>query len=145
MPRRRAATGRWYAQAIGLEFGVQIGGDQGIQVGGYDGRGDDNVKHTDMPAILLEPLFVSNPAHAEIVLQRRRPDAHGAGPCRQHQEVLSGGRADRIQRRPQVKTSSPDDGAPVVGGGSEAEFAEKVLLKAETMLHEIAVAVAGVA
>ena len=59
--------GRWYARAISREFEVPVGGDQGIMVGGYDGRGDGNLRHTDMPAILLEPLFASNPRHAEMV------------------------------------------------------------------------------
>jgi N-acetylmuramoyl-L-alanine amidase len=99
--------GRWYAQAIGREFGVEVGGDQGIKVGGYDGRGDDNLRHTNMPAILLEPLFVSNPAHAAIVRSEDGQMRIGAGPCRQHQEVLSDRRADRIQRRPQVQDVEP--------------------------------------
>ncbi|MCK7496526.1 MAG: hypothetical protein MZW92_40665 [Comamonadaceae bacterium] len=57
--------GRWYAQAVAREFGVPVGGEQGIVVGGYDGRGDYNLRFTDMPAILLEPLFASNPQHAD--------------------------------------------------------------------------------
>lgn len=56
-----------YAEAIGREFSATLGGDQGILVGGYNGRGDDNVRYTDMPAVLLEPLFGSNPAHAEWI------------------------------------------------------------------------------
>lgn len=53
--------GRWYAQAVGREFDIPVGGDQGIVVGGYGGRGDYNIRLTDMLAILLEPLFASNP------------------------------------------------------------------------------------
>jgi hypothetical protein len=125
---------------------VELGGDHGIKVGGYDGRGDDNLRHTDMPAILLEPLFVSNPAHAAIV---RSED----GQMRMAQVLVDSikkffptGGLIAFSVGHKYKTSNPADrGAAVVGGGSEAEFAEKVLLKAETMLHEIAVAVAGVA
>jgi N-acetylmuramoyl-L-alanine amidase len=54
--------GRWYAKAIAQQFGGGIGGDQGILVGGYHGRGDGNLKHTRMPAVLLEPLFASKRA-----------------------------------------------------------------------------------
>jgi N-acetylmuramoyl-L-alanine amidase len=128
--------GRWYAQAIHREFGVPIGGDQGIKVGGFNGRGDANLRHTDMPAILLEPLFVSNPGHAEIV---RSED----GQARLAQVLV-----DSIKRffpdggliafsvGHKYKTSNPADrGAPVVGGGSEADFAEQVLLRAKTMLE----------
>jgi hypothetical protein len=130
--------GRWYAQAINREFGVPIGGDQGIKVGGFEGRGDSNLRHTDMPAILPEPLFVSNPAHANIA---RSEDG---------QMRLARVLVDSIRRffpdggliafsvGHKYKKSSPNDrGAPVVGGGTEAEFAEKVLLKAETMLQGV--------
>lgn len=62
--------GRWYAQAVGREFNVPVGGDQGIcvgGVGGFGGRGDANLRYTTMPAVLLEPLFASNPQHAEWI------------------------------------------------------------------------------
>lgn len=130
--------GRWYAQAISREFDVPIGGDQGIKVGGFNGRGDGNLRHTNMPAILLEPLFVSNPRHADIV---RSDDG---------QMRLARVLVDSIKRffpdgsliafsvGHKYKTSNPNDrGASVVGGGSEAEFAEMVLLKAEAMLHGV--------
>jgi hypothetical protein len=130
--------GRWYAQAISREFEVPVGGDQGIKVGGYDGRGDGNLRHTNMPAILLEPLFASNPRHADIV---RSEDG---------QMRMAGALVDSIKRffpdggliafsvGHKYKTSNPNDrGAPLVGGGTEAEFAEKVLLKAEELLHEV--------
>ena len=55
---------RWYARAVADSFGIQLGGDQGVLVGGFNGRGDGNVKFTKMPAILVEPLFASNPDHA---------------------------------------------------------------------------------
>ena len=59
--------GRWYAKAVAEQFGTQVAGDQGILLGGWNGRGDGNVKHTAMPALLLEPLFASNPQQAEII------------------------------------------------------------------------------
>ena len=59
--------GRWYAQAVAQEFDLPLGGDRGIMVGGYNGRGDYNLRFTRMPAILLEPLFASNPQHAEWI------------------------------------------------------------------------------
>ena len=130
--------GRWYAQAISREFEVPVGGDQGIMVGGYSGRGDGNLRHTDMPAILLEPLFASNPRHADIV---RSEDG---------QMRLARVLVDSIKRffpdggliafsvGHKYKTSNPNDrGAALVGGGTEAEFAEKVLQKAEEMLHGV--------
>lgn len=59
--------GRWYAQAVARELNIPLGGDNGIKIGGFDGRGDYNLKFTNMPAILLEPLFASNPQHAEWI------------------------------------------------------------------------------
>ena len=62
----RRNWGRWYARAVSKEFNIPVGGDEGL-VGGYDGRGDFNLRFTAMPAILLEPLFASNPQHAEWI------------------------------------------------------------------------------
>lgn len=130
--------GRWYASAVAKEFGNKIGGDQGILVGGDNGRGDGNLKLTNMPALLLEPLFVSNPRHAEIV----RSDTG--------QARLAGILVASIQRffpiggliafsvGHKYKTSSPNDrGAAVVGGGTEADYAEIVLQKAQAALTQI--------
>lgn len=41
---------------------------KGILFGGYRGRGNSNLKHTNMPAILGEPMFVSNPRQADFIL-----------------------------------------------------------------------------
>ncbi len=130
--------GRWYAQAVARDFGIPVGGDQGIVVGGYDGRGDFNLRFTSMPAVLLEPLFASNALHAEWI----RSDAG--------QERLARILSDSFRRFFQqgglvgfsvghkYKSSQPDDrGAAVQGGGWEADYAEKVLDKAKTMLEEI--------
>ncbi len=130
--------GRWYATAVAKAFDTKVGGDRGIVVGGYNGRGDYNVKYTKMPAILLEPLFVSNPRHAEIV----RSD-YG-------QNVLAEILVDSIKRffpeggliafsvGHKDKTSLPNDrGAPMVGGKYEADYADLVLQKAATLLTSI--------
>jgi hypothetical protein len=130
--------GRWYAQGVAREFNVPVGGEQGIMVGGYDGRGDFNLRYTSMPAILLEPLFASNPQHAEWI----RSDAGQLRLAR----ILS----ESIQRFFQqggligfsvghkYKTSSPNDrGAPVLGGALEADCAEKVLRKTKALLEQI--------
>jgi len=131
--------GRWYAQAVAREFNIAVGGDQGILVGGYNGRGDYNLRFTNMPAILLEPLFASNPQHAEWIKSE-------SGQSRLAQ-VLT----DSIQRffpnrgliglsvGHKYKTSSPNDrGAAIYGGGWEADYAEQVLTKAEAMLKAVA-------
>ena len=130
--------GRWYTQATSREFDVPIGGDQGIKVGGYDGRGDGNLKHTNMPAILLEPLFASNPRHADIIRSEDGQMRMARVLVDSVRRFFPDGGLIAFSVGHKYKTSNPDDrGANLVGGGSEAEFAEKVLLKAEAMLHGI--------
>lgn len=129
--------GRWYAKAVAEQFGTRVAGDQGVQIGGFDGRGDANIKHTAMPAVLLEPLFASNPQQAEII--RSKPG----------QATLARILAESIRRFfPQggliafsvghkYKTSAPQDrGAALAGGGTEADHAEKVLQLAAELLSE---------
>lgn len=128
--------GRDYARAVSEEFDIPLRGDRGIVVGGYRGRGNSNLKFTAMPAILLEPLFCSNPDHAQWI--RGADHAHDRLAC-----VL----ADSIRAHfPQGglvafsighkgKPSHPvDRGAAVVGGGWEADYAEVVLHKAAALL-----------
>ena len=60
----------WYARAFGELFDVggdadpDIGYEDGVRVGG---RGDGNLRHTNMPAVLLEPGFASNPVQAKVM------------------------------------------------------------------------------
>lgn len=134
---------RWYAQAVANSFGIGLGGDHGVVVGGFGGRGDGNVKLTRMPAILVEPLFANNPAHADWI----RGEAG--------QERLAHILADSIQRcfpdggligfsvGHKYKISSPNDrGAAVYGGGTEADYAEAVLRMAAEMLQDMPAATA---
>lgn len=128
--------GRWYAQAIGNAFGVKLYQPDGVVVGGFGGRGDGNLKYTRMPALLLEPLFCSNPLHAGWIRSA------------QGQQRLAEVLADSIRRffpdggtiafsvGHKYKTSSPKDrGAEVFGGGMEADYAELVLKAAQTLLE----------
>lgn len=133
--------GRWYARAIAAEFGTRVAGDDGILVGGYDGRGDGNLRHTTMPAVLLEPLFASNPVHAAWI----RGDAGQARLarvlCESIQRFFQAGGLIGFSVGHKYKTSAPADrGAAVVGGGTEADCAEQVLLQARTMLEGVAAA-----
>lgn len=127
------AWGRWYSKRVAEEFGIP---DKGILIGGYNGRGDGNIRHTNMPAILLEPLFASNPEHARII---RSPEG---------QKRLAQILADSIRAffpkggliafsvGHKGRTSKPNDrGAAVHGGGAEADYAEPVLKMAAAMLE----------
>jgi hypothetical protein len=127
---------RWYARAVADSFGIGLAQPDGVVVGGFSGRGDGNVKFTDMPAVLLEPLFANNPAHAQWI---RSEDG---------QTRLAQILADSIERffpnggtvafsvGHKYKTSNPNDrGAAVAGGGTEADYAEIVLGKAAALLE----------
>lgn len=61
--------GQAYAASVASLFGCKVGGANGLLIGGYNGRGDGNIKHTKMPAVLLEPIFISNPKQAERIVQ----------------------------------------------------------------------------
>jgi hypothetical protein len=130
--------GRWYAQAVAREFNVPVGGDQGIMVGGFDGRGDGNLRHTNMPAILLEPLFASNPQHAQWIRSVAGQGRLALILCESIQRFFQEGAVVGFSVGHKYKRSRPSDrGAPVVGGGWEASYAELVLKKAKTVLEGI--------
>ncbi|MBX3288432.1 MAG: N-acetylmuramoyl-L-alanine amidase [Acidobacteria bacterium] len=127
------AMAEWYAKRVAAEFGIPLGFDNGVDKGG---RGNGNLIHTAMPAILLEPLFVSNPAGAALA---RSPDG---------QKRLAKCLADTVRNfypnggkiafsvGHKYKTSSPNDrGALAYGGGTEAEYAEIVLEIAKQLLE----------
>ena len=127
--------GATYAKKVAGAFGVKIGGASGLLVGGYDGRGDGNIRSTNMPAVLLEPLFVSNPKQAEIVRSEtgRQQLAEILADTIKH--FFPDGGLIGFSVGHKYKTSHPDDrGAPVHGGGTEADFAEDVLIRAEKLL-----------
>jgi hypothetical protein len=130
--------GRWYAQTVAREFEMPLGGDHGIQVGGYNGRGDYNLRYTKMPAILLEPLFASNPQHAEWIRSDERQGWLARILCESIQRFFQDGGLIAFSVGHKYKTSQPDDrGARVYGGGFESDYAEAVLEKAGAMLESI--------
>jgi hypothetical protein len=131
--------GRWYAAAVAREFDIPVSGDRGIVVGGYGGRGDYNLKFTDMPAILLEPLFASNPQHVQWICSESGQTRLAMILCESIQRFFQGGGLIGFSVGHKYKTSKPDDrGARVFGGDSEADYAEVVLEKAKTLLEAVA-------
>ena len=121
--------GRWYARAIAEQFGTKVGGDDGILVGGWDGRGDGNLKHTKMPALLLEPLFASNPQQADLIRSEDGQNALARVLVESIHRYFPEGGLIAFSVGHKYKTSNPADrGAPLAGGGNEADYAEKVRL-----------------
>jgi hypothetical protein len=130
--------GRWYAGAVAREFGTSVGGDQGIVVGGYGGRGDFNLRFTEMPAVLLEPLFGSNPQQASWISSEDGQRRLAQVLCDSIQRFFQKGGLIGFSVGHKYKSTNPDDrGAPVIGGGKEADYAEAVLKSAAAMLEQI--------
>jgi hypothetical protein len=130
--------GRWYARAVADSFGIQLGGDRGVLVGGFNGRGDGNVKFTKMPAILVEPLFASNPDHAAWIRSATGQDRLAQILADSIRRCFPDGGRVGFSVGHKYKTSNPDDrGAAVYGGGTEAEYAEIVLRKAQALLETV--------
>lgn len=120
--------GRRYATAVSREFSVPIGGTDGLLIGGFNGRGDGNIRKTNMPAILLEPMFCSNPEQAEIIRsvqgQKRLADCL----VRAIRSMFSDSVKIGFSIGHKYKRRNPRDrGAAVHGGGTEADYAEIVL------------------
>ena len=131
--------GRWYAQAVAREFNLRLGGDQGIMVGGYDGRGDYNLRYTRMPAILLEPLFASNPQHAQWIHSEAGQHSLASILKESIERFFQDPGTIAFSVGHKYKASKPKDrGASVYGGGTEADYAEAVLNKAAQLLSTAA-------
>lgn len=130
--------GKLYTKTITEAFGTKAGGDGGILVGGYKGRGNANLVHTAMPAILVEPMFVSNPGQAKIVKSEQGQQKLAQALVDSIITTFPKGGTVAFSVGHKYKTGgSKDLGAAVHGGGMEADYAEAVLLKAQTILEAV--------
>ena len=125
-----------YLKGIKEAFGIDPWDGHGIAKGGMGGRGNICVKYTKMPALLLEPLFGSNPELAKIIRSE-------AG-CQVLAEILANVIIDHFPKGGLVAFSvghkgrldKPNDmGIVLNGGGLEAVYAEKVLKLAADILE----------
>ncbi|AGW15052.1 glucosaminidase domain-containing protein [Megalodesulfovibrio gigas] len=133
--------GMWYAQAAASLLGTKVFSPSstwpGVALGGIDGRGNENLLYTDMPAILLEPLFVSNPKQAAQLKQATWQDALAKTLADSIRKFFPDGGLVAFSIGHKGKTSNPTDcGAAIHGGGHECEYAEIVLKKAATLLEK---------
>lgn len=91
-----------------------------------------------MPAILLEPLFASNPRHAEWIRSESGQIRLAQMICDSIQRFFQSSGLIRFSVGHKYKTQNPNDrGAEVYGGGWEADYAEMVLEKSKAMLENI--------
>jgi len=59
--------GRQFAQFISEDFAIPVGGNNGILIGGENGKNELDLIYTYMPAVLILPLFISNPIQASWI------------------------------------------------------------------------------
>jgi len=130
--------GRDYARRVSAATGdpVRHPEDGGLLPGGYNGRGDFNLRLTAMPAILGEPLFVSDPHQARFARSIEGVEALAGALAASIRENFPEGGLVALSVGHKGKTSSPfDRGADVAGGGTEAGLAEEVLVHAKSELE----------
>ena len=113
---------------------LDLEGTDGVMRGG---RGNGNLKYTAMPAVLLEPLFASNPAHAEFIKSTVGQYVLASVLACSIRRHVSPGRLIAFSVGHKYKASNPNDrGASVYGSAlSEADFAENVLNIAADILR----------
>lgn len=126
-----------YSEKVSAEFGTE---DQGYIQTAFRGRGDLNLRFTEMPAFLPEPLFVSDPELALIAMSdvgQRKLARCLAETIREH---FPAGARVGLSVGHLFKVSQPyDRGAPVAGTGGkvgEGDLALPVLQYAAQMLQE---------
>uniref|UniRef100_I2Q583 N-acetylmuramoyl-L-alanine amidase n=1 Tax=Desulfovibrio sp. U5L TaxID=596152 RepID=I2Q583_9BACT len=132
--------GMRYAKAVASLLGTKVFAPAsswpGVAIGGIDGRGNGNLLYAEMPAILLEPLFVSNPKQAAQLKQATWQEALAKILADSICESFPAGGLVAFSIGHKGKSSNPADcGADVHGGGRECEYAELVLKKAAALLE----------
>ncbi|HRJ90078.1 MAG TPA: N-acetylmuramoyl-L-alanine amidase [Pyrinomonadaceae bacterium] len=130
-----------YVGRISNTFGIPRANNDfaknGVSVGGYKGRGNANLVGTRMPAMLLEPLFATNPTHAAFIKSADGQQKLAAAIATTVRDHFPDGGLVAFSVGHKYKASAPHDrGVAVAGGGTEADYAEKVLQLAAKLLTE---------
>ena len=128
-----------YVHRVAKAFVVPVANNDfasgGVSVGGYNRRGNGNLFYTNMPSVLLEPLFATNPKQAEIIHSEAGRDKLAACLAETIKQFFPHGGLIAFSVGHKYKTSAPRDrGVAVFGGGCEADYAEDVLRRAERLL-----------
>jgi len=129
-----------YAERVSVAFRTPLANNDfafnGVSIGGYRHRGNGNLYLTAMPAVLLEPLFASNPKHAQVI--RTVDGQQKLAQCLVDtiKDFFPKGGLIAFSVGHKYKKSEPNDrGVILAGGGTEADYAEQVLLKAQQILE----------
>lgn len=140
--QKSRAVAKSYVDRISRVFDVPLANNDfakgGVSVGGCKGRGNGNLSRTLMPAVLLEPLFASNPKLASIIRSEVGQDKLAECLADTIKEHFPQGGLVAFSVGHKYKTSMPNDrGVPLAGGGTEADYCEEVLNKAAALLSAL--------
>jgi len=126
-----------YVERVSRSLAVRKWNTDGVCVGGMGGRGNEQIKYTVMPAILVEPLFASNPSHANIIrlASGRHSLATYLADSIRAAFPAGGLVAFSVGHKYKPAPHDHDRGAALHGGGNEADYAELVLQEAAKMLE----------
>lgn len=125
-----------YSKEIDKEFDeiTRVYNNTGLKVGG---RGSYNLQFTKMPAILLEPLFVDDPEHVELIKSKAGRERLANVLVRIIKKHFPEGGLVAFSVGHKYKVTNPfDRGAKIYGGGYEADYAELVLQRAAEKLTQ---------
>lgn len=109
-----------------------------LLVGGYNGRGEGNVRYTDMPAVLLESLFISNPESVKVLDNGGIATLAAILSSLIKKHFPNGGLVAFSIGHKGKRINTTDLGAAAAPGGKykwEAEYAEQVLKAAKELLE----------
>lgn len=111
--------------------------DSGCRRVGYRSRGDYNLRLTNMPAILVEPLFVSEPRQAEFALSDAGQDKLASILVASIQKMFPDGGKVAFSVGHLGKTDNPHDrGAPVVRAWRSVLDPESGEKRREAVYHD---------
>lgn len=136
--KKSISWAKQYSDLINDEFLEikRVGGADGVLVGGYGGRGDGNLILTNMPAILVEPMFCNDPEHAVVIKSADGQKRLAKVLAYTIKNNFPNGGLVAFSVGHKYKKSAPNDrGAVVYGGGTEADCSEQVLLFCKQLLE----------
>lgn len=140
--RKSIDWGSYYAQEVDKRFEAvkkawgAKGKNLGVNIGGFNGRGNGNLIFTNMPAILVEPMFATDPEHADIIKSTEGSLVLAEILADSIMKFFPNGGLVAFSVGHKFKKSNPADrGVSLYGGGWEADYAEKVLNKAKILLE----------
>lgn len=126
--------GASYAAAAAKAFGIR---DSGVLVAPFGRSGDGNLRLTKMPAVILEPLFVSDLSQAEIASSpegQRQIAELAVDLVRQH---FPDGAKVALSHGHRGQRSKQDPGAPAANGRWEGDLAVAVVAEIAQLFREL--------